>query len=341
MTRAAKQFRATPSPQFRADSRCRQATRGRTSRYVRDIIGMHRSLSYGRLVEHALRFPSAYSPTDRHGLTTVGFRTGDVPFRYLLGISGFRLAQYLAIGWASPDVVAQRALFSESVRALHPDDLHFVTLDSGTGEILGYLMLAGSSDPHPVSVRDFCARGRFPVEDAHGLDLFAAVDAPAGITTREVAEVKRFVHARWLDDAGRRLQISMELMLAVTRTLHALSPRIRVLIGDVEAKLAMRHLLMMGLDVTAVTGTNPQLADDHVLHPTYSARGTVEPFYADVPAPERIQCVAEQLEAVLCSPDQAGALREFLRFLRGSVRRVPAESGVGARSASPDLEEIA
>ncbi|MBA8826612.1 hypothetical protein FHX42_003991 [Saccharopolyspora lacisalsi] len=232
------------------------------------------------------------------------------------------MAQYLEIGWASPEVVTTRALFTEPMRSLRRHDLHFVTLDEKTGEILGYITLAQNADPQPVSVRDHESRHRFPVEGAHEVDLFGAVDAPAELTTHEVYEIKRFVHACWLDDAQRRLQISLELILAVTRTLESCTPRIRALVGDAEASVALRHLLMMGLNVTSVTGTDPRLNRDNILYPTYATRDVVEPFYARVPAPSGLSHRAACLEEVLSSSSPPTALRELLREVRGTVERV-------------------
>lgn len=294
-----------------------------TTRYIGDIIELHRSLRYRGLVEHVRTLPAAYCVSGRNGLTTIGVRTADLPYRYLLGISGFRLAQYLSLGWASPAIVARRALFREPMHAASPEDLHFVTLDEETGEILGYLALVGSLDPRSVSVREGVTRRTFPVEEAHGLDLFAAVDANPDLRTHEVFEIKRFVHAHWLGDARRRLLITLELILATTRTLEESSPGIRALVGDAEARVALRHLLMMGLDITCVTGTAPGLAEGNLLHPAYAARHVVEPFYAEIPDRETVGEVGDRVQQVLDHPEPTQAVRGLIRSLRGSISRVP------------------
>ena len=87
-----------------------------------------------------------------------------------------------------------------------------VTVD-GNGQILGYLGLVGAGDsvPRPLDDPD---RALFPVEVAHGINLYDAVPSVRSVTTDQVRELKRFVHRRSMTDRILRLRVSLELLLA-------------------------------------------------------------------------------------------------------------------------------
>ena len=169
-------------------------------------------------------------------------------------------------------------------------------------------------------------RGHFPVEKAHRIDLLGAVSAPATLHTHQIREVKRFVQARTLHDRERRFRVSLELMLSLARVIESSYPAVRALVGDVEAHVALRHLVLMGLHVVVVEGTTPRLSPVELMHPMYDVRQTVEPFYAAVPDLAEISRRARVVEKVVTSPrlfDAAGAL---IRELGGTVVRINADS---------------
>ena len=66
-----------------------------------------------------------------------------------------------------------------------------MTLEQSTGRLLGYVTLAHNGDAQPHSVRDAAARRSYPCEQAHKIDLFEAVSAPAELNTDDVREIKR------------------------------------------------------------------------------------------------------------------------------------------------------
>jgi hypothetical protein len=290
----------------------------RQARYVQEIIDLNRRLRFGGLARNLRREKSAYVADHGFGMVSVAARTECIPRRYQLGLAGFRLAQYLQLSYASAQVVAERSMFCESIAGWHPADLHCVVLDSDSGELLGYVTLAHNGDNEAVSVLEEGRRSRFPCEVAHEIDLFTAVSAPSTLLSREVREIKRFVHSRSLGDRTRRLRVSLELLLALSRTIEAEYPGIRALVGDVEPQVALRHLVMTGLDVKMVEGTAPWLPAGDLMHPLYTARSVVQPFFALVPERGVVAERVRRMEQAATSRRVVEALID-LSSMRGSV----------------------
>lgn len=302
---------------------CTTPTSDTTRRYAADIVAMHERMSYRRLLEYLPQGDLPHLAVRGDGLVTVAATTEQLPHRYLLGLQGFRLAQYLQLGWACEEALHRSAGFCEPLQSLHPDDVHVLTLSGRTGRILGYLSLTTSedSDPRPLLASD---RARFPVELAHGINVFDRVPAPQEVRTDQVRELKRFVHSRTLTDRAQRLRVTLELLLGAGRTLVAVEPVVRVLVGDVEEKVALRHLLLAGLDVHLIEDTRPWLPDDDLLHLAYTRRGEVKPFVAHVPDRGDLLERIELLETTLASEDLFEATTALSGALRGTTERVAA-----------------
>jgi hypothetical protein len=293
-----------------------------TRRYASDIVALHERMSYGRLLDHLPQDRLPHLAVRGDGLVTVAATTEQLPHRYLLGLQGFRLAQYLQLGWACEETLHRGAWFCEPVQSLHPDDVHVLTVQQRTGRILGYLSLTSSGEP-ARDLRD-PGRARFPVEEAHRIDVFDRVPVPPGVRTDQVRELKRFVHSRTLTDRAQRLRVTLELLLGAGRTLVAVEPAVRVLIGDVEEDVALRHLMLAGLDVHLIEDTEPWLPDDDLLHLAYTRRGEVKPFVAHVPDGDGLAERVELLETALASEDLFEAAGAVSGAVRGSTRRVAA-----------------
>jgi hypothetical protein len=302
---------------------CTSPINGVSRRFTQDIIAMQDELSYRRLIDHLPVADLPHLAVRGDGLVTVGVRTEQLPYRYVLGMQGFRLAQYLKLGWACEQTAHGSALFCEPVCALHPDDVHIMTLNGQTGRILGYVSLTTSGDPqprHPMAAD----RARFPVEMAHGINVFDHVPALDGVLTNQVRELKRFVHSRTLTDKAQRLRVTLELLLGAGRALTRIEPTVRTVVGDVEEKVALRHLLLAGLDVQLIEQTRPHLPNTDLLHLAYTRRGEVKPFVAHIPNADELQQRIGLLEATLSSPDLFQATDSFSDAVRGTTRRVAA-----------------
>ncbi len=239
---------------------------GAQQRYISDILRLHRRLSFSRLaVELQENDACLYRADHGQGVVTSVALSGSIPERYLLGLAGFRLSEYLQAGFASEDIVYNRSLFCEPVHDFHDADMHVITTDARSGRILGYLALAHSQDPEP---RPLAAADRrlFPCEQAHDVRLQSLLPAAVDLTTHQIREVKRFVHAHSVTDRSLRLRITLELLAGLMRAAHAEGCSTRLLIGDVEEHVALRHLLLLGLSVHLLKGTKPKLSRQNVMH---------------------------------------------------------------------------
>jgi hypothetical protein len=292
-----------------------------TQRYTRDIRRLQDDLRWGRIYDELAGVSNAYR-VRRHGVVTVAAQTKDIPHRYLLGLAGFRLAQYLRLGYASSDVTFRKALFCEPITVLNPTDWHALALDEASGEILGYLELAGNGDVIPHPVHEASTRNPFPVEEAHRIDLFQAVAARHDLTTHTVWEAKRFVHSGNLKRKDLRLRVSLELLLAMGRIVESAYPAVLSVIGDAEADAALRHIVLLGLNVTVVTGTVPQLPEDDLTHPSYITRDVVEPFYAEVPDLAEVSRRTAIIDSVIDQPDIFADIHLLMTEMPGTVDRI-------------------
>lgn len=291
-----------------------------SGRYARDILALQEGLNFRSLLSTAVDRATYHAPRP-DGMLTLGLRTDQLTDRHLLGLQGFRLAQYLQLGWVCEELIASRGIFCEPTDGLGADDLHLVTL-SGTGEILGYLGLVGA---HHGQVRPLAdpGRARFPVETAHGIDLAELASAAGATRTDQVRELKRFVHRRSMTDRATKLRVTLELLLAAGRMIVHL-PETRVVVGDVEEHVALRHLMMVGLQIHLVEGTTPQLTAGDYLHPAYTRRLSVKPFVAAVPGRHEVAARMDRLDTILASTDPAGQTRALVAECTGSVLRVAA-----------------
>lgn len=291
-------------------------------RYIKDILQLQRRLSFSRLdAELQKNGGCIYRADHGHGVVTLVANSRSVPDRYLRGIAGFRLSEYLQAGFASEEIVFNRSLFCEPVREFHDDDLHVITTDSNSGRILGYVTLSHSQDPvtRPIAAED---RRLFPCEQAHDLRLQSVLPDTRGLMTHQVREVKRFVHARDVTDRSLRLRITLELLAGIMQAARLGGCPTQLLIGDVEEHVALRHLVLLGLAVHLLKGTTPRLSPQNVMHPMYTKRERVLPFYAWAPPEEEIEMRANLLEQAAASDSPFRALRGLIAGLPGTVEHI-------------------
>jgi hypothetical protein len=290
-------------------------------RYTRDIRRLHDVLRWGRIYDELAGVDTAYRAR-RHSVVTIAAQTKDIPYRYLLALAGFRLAQYLRVGYASSEVTFRDALFREPLAALHPTDWHALALDETSGEILGYLELAGNGDRTAQPVTGASNRNPFPVEQTHRIDLFQTVTPRRDLTTHTVWEAKRFVHNGNIHRKDLRLRVSLELLLAMGRIVESSYPAVLAVVGDAEENVALRHVVLLGLHATVITGTTPRLPDDDLTHPMYITRDVVEPFYAEVPDLGEISRRAAIIDKVIDQPDIFTDIHLLMTEMHGTVDRV-------------------
>ncbi|HEU4998620.1 MAG TPA: hypothetical protein VFT68_06715 [Lapillicoccus sp.] len=296
-----------------------------SDRYAADVVSLNRDLSFRNLVRLAKNDPAIFTHFAERGdgLVTLAVPTRHLPHRYLIGLQGFRLAQYLQLGWACSDVAYRQAIFCEPIGVTHADDEHIITM-SPSGRILGYVSLATNGDGESRDLFD-PERASYPVEEAHGINIFDHVAPLPGVRTHEVRELKRFVHSRTLTDRTQRLRVTLELLHGLGQAVAAAAPAVRTLIGDVEEHVALRHLLMAGLEVQLVEGTAPRLTDHDLLRHAYTERASVKPFVSHLPDAQFAAQQAAMLEETLASPDLFQATTDMSASRPGRLSRVERE----------------
>ena len=290
-----------------------------SDRYAADVVSLNRDLSFRNLVHQDAAIFTHFAERG-DGLVTLAVPTRHLPHRYLIGLQGFRLAQYLQLGWACSDVAYRQAIFCEPIGVTHADDEHIITM-TPSGRILGYVSLATNGDGETRDLFD-PERASYPVEEAHGINIFDHVAPLPGVRTHEVRELKRFVHSRTLADRTQRLRVTLELLHGLGQAVAATAPAVRTLIGDVEEHVALRHLLMAGLEVQLVEGTAPQLTDHDLLKHAYTERASVKPFVSHLPGAGFAAQQAAMLEETLSSPDLFQATTDMSASRPGRLSRV-------------------
>jgi hypothetical protein len=256
-----------------------RAASDRVTRYAEHIIEMHSRLTYRRLPLEISGLPAYVSDELGDGLLTLTCSDSQIPPRYMKGILGFRLSEYLRRGMMSRDIVYEQALYHEPAPARSlVENLHTVTMDVKTGQILGYIGLASSPDPHPTPL-DEPHRARFLVEQAHDVDLLAGFAHP-GINTHQVFETKRFVRTESISSEETKAKVPWHLLLGIASAVVR-SVDVRLIIGEATEEGALRHLRMLGFAPVVVDGTTPSLPSTELLWPMHDVM-KFKPFAAPV-----------------------------------------------------------
>ncbi len=220
------------------------------------------------LVKHAaaLRLPSLFGDSrpdavhqvfDRAGVSVVMIETRALSEQELTAILRFRLAQYLAAGFADASVIFERRLEHEPLESVAPSDFHVLAGSAEDGEILCYLTVRGSRPSWPGQRMRSQVRPAFPVEEMHGMGIYDRLAQLPDLPVAKVREVGRFVKSQQLhrrDDFGVRGPI--EVLLALIRgMLGPLRPRIDALVGEVEDDVVKRNLDFFNVPTVLVRGT--------------------------------------------------------------------------------------
>jgi hypothetical protein len=292
----------------------------RQDRYVTDVVTMHSRLSLRGLADQVDPDSVLWRSRGPDGVLTLAVRHAGIPQRYLLGIYGFRLAQYLRLRYASAQVAFDQALFAEPPGPDAPE-VHLLALDEASGVILRYSSLVGSRDRVPRRPAD-PHRAPFPCEVAHRINLFEHVPCADDVRTDQVWEVKRLVSQAAPTGVAARLRLTLEMTRCFYRALERLDPPVRYLIGDGEEGVAITRLLRSLRDVTVLEGTTPSLPAQDLMFPAYTERSVVKAFVAGVPVGERLRELIGRLERAMRHTDSLAGMREFMGRAGGRPRRV-------------------
>ncbi|MGW5652959.1 hypothetical protein [Streptomyces humi] len=300
-----------------------QAQAQARERYVADICRLHSSLDFRALPDHIVGEPLHYAHDPVDELVTLSVQDDQLPLRYLNGIMGFRLVQYLRLGWMSPRLMYERAVFRETVR--HPEgvqNIHTVSLCTRTGRIDGYISLGCSQDPVSLPLDD-PDRRRFATEEAHGIDLLGQFAAD-GMGTHQAFEIKRFLRNLDLPAEPRTERVSWRLLASLGRVVAAAeaSNRMRVLLGDAKEKVAVRHFRLMGFPLQIARGTSPRLPETDLMSPIYQQDVNAVPFVARVH--DDLDDYVDLVEEYLAGGPDAPTLAKLVATMsrRAGARRV-------------------
>jgi len=289
------------------------------SRFGTEIVRLHTRMTFRGLPDMIEGEPIVRIVGLGDGLTTIAVRESQLPSRYLRGVMGFRLAQFLHIGWMDPDIAYRRGLYHEPLTsAAGPQTIHTLTL-TAEGRIAGYVALVGSPDTAGKAL-DAPDRGLFPAERAHRVELLSAFSAP-GRTTHNVYEIKRFVRDRFMERGPVSERVPWHLMLALGRTALALSDEIQVVCGDSRENGALRHLRLVGFEPLVIDDTRPSLPHDELMWPSYEQPQLAKPFAGVVPGDLAgyMDAIASGLE-LACAPGwQGAAVGRFLEVRASSA----------------------
>lgn len=294
----------------------------RRSRYVSELISLHDSVSV-RGIETAVSSDDLLYQANRPGgLLVLAARGSGIPERYLLAIHAFRLAQYLRLRFASPELAFSRALLTEPC---HPgsEEIHLLVLDAESGTIVRYLSLLGTADPRPMPLTD-PQRSWFPCEVAHRVNLFDHVVQPAELDSSNVWEIKRLVQPSTTAAHGgaQRVRITLEAILGLYTVLSVIGPRIEVLVGDGEEGIAIRRLQRVMRQITVLEGTVPSLPTDELMYPLYTQREIVKPFVAQVPTSADLCDMIERFSAEVVNSGPLVTFKMLMKHVNGQLRRI-------------------
>lgn len=284
----------------------------KAAEFACEVIDLHQRLKFTRLAPSLYGAPAHLR--QRHGYTIVAFRHDQAPRRYHIGIMGFRLAQYLRLGWASEHVVYHNKMFWEDTDHPSPNDFHIVALDNTTGSIIGYLgaeFISTEDDPLPLSSPD---RPLFPVERAHHINIADWIPAEK-LQAGHVMEIKRFVRSPDTPRTMRSL-VPLELVLGLMALTIDRKTHIPWVIGDLEMHVALRYLEAFGVKTKVIDGTHPQLPRTDPMWPMYVHRVKVLPFIGESPPKSLMKNRFERIDAAFDTGDTRHIL-ETLKILGG------------------------
>lgn len=277
-------------------------------KFATHVVNLHQKLAFNKLVSSLNGDP--IHVRQRHGYTIVAFQHTQAPRRYQIGVMGFRLAQYLRLGWASAQVVYNDRMLWESIDHASPNDLHIVALDDDSGSIIGYLgaaFVADEGDSRDLSAID---RPRFPVETAHNIDISDWLP-PQRVGLSEIMEIKRFVKNPDIQSPMKFL-VPLELVLGLMGFTVNRSTPIPWAVGDLEMHVALRHLKAFGVDTRVITGTQPSLPASDPMWPMYVRRSEVLPFIGKVQSRPQINRSFETIDEAFATGDMKTCLHGML-----------------------------
>jgi len=197
-----------------------------------------------------------YQMRDRSGVSVAVLQTQALTEDELTSVLRYRLAQYLAAGFADARALYERGLEHEPLSSVPPTDFH-VLAGTADGELLCSLAIRGVQPTLPGQRLRSRLRRPFPVEEMHGVGIYDRLVHLPDLPVARVREIGRFVKNQRVhvcDELGVRAPV--EVLLALIRTiLGPLRPEIDALVGEVEEGVVKRNLDFFEVPTVMIRGT--------------------------------------------------------------------------------------
>jgi hypothetical protein len=274
----------------------------------------------------AIRLPELFQGTqpspldwmaDRCGIGVVAYRHRDLDRNQVDELLTWRLAQYLAVGFADPVVVHTAAMEREPLECVTAQDVHILAGRTSSGEILCYCTLRAV----PEHAGDATLRSRdrplLPVEETFGQGVFDHLPILLDLPIASVREAGRFIRDHRLDPRGEAgVRAPIEICVALYRLLTGpLARETGAVVGDFEDGVVRRTLEFFHLPLVVVSGGAAAVDDLSYLAPLHRGRPT-SPFAFLTSDVTRIAARVARIEQALSLPGRAGV--SALSQLRGA-----------------------
>ena len=218
-----------------------------------------------------------YRSRPRRSIQVVAIETRALRGDELIDIMRFRLAQYLAVRFVDIERIYAERIQHEPLDHSGPSDVHLVTGDPSTGEVLCYLTIKAVAAPAGTTFR-MRDRPLFPVEEVHGWGVFNRLERLPDIELSRAREVGRFVkNQRYSARDVRSIRAPVEASLALWRVLESEIKGLELYLGDFEEGIAQARLAYFHVPMAVLHGTIPYEAETAWLYRRYQHR-TVFPF---------------------------------------------------------------
>jgi hypothetical protein len=171
----------------------------------------------------ALRMPALFERSrsdallqviDRSGVSVIVVESAALSENELEAVLRFRLAQYLAVGFADAQALFEARIEHEPLASVSATDVQLIAGSAHDGEILCTMALRGLpvAADQPMRSRD---RQPFPVEQMHGAGIFDRLTELPDVPVARVREMGRYVKNQQLHPLDElRVRAPIEVSLA-------------------------------------------------------------------------------------------------------------------------------
>jgi Cyclic nucleotide-binding domain len=275
--------------------------------FIRGLLERAKMIRLGSLLEG--RSDALYQKIDRRGITTVAVKTPSLTTYELEALLQYRLAQYLIVGFLNPIKVYEARLQHEPVSAVTADDVHILSINADSGELLCCLALRavlGATDKMTLRTDE---RPMVQTEEIHGLGIFNRLRLLPDLPLKRVREAGRFVKNQQIDKHQELMfRAPVEAGAAFVRILvDSLRLEVEAVVGEFETDVAKRNLDYFHVPLVFLRGTVPHIPEDSIFFPRFHTR-PVYPWAFSCRDLDLVRLRLAKIEAALGLPRHDGLL---------------------------------